>query len=341
MQLTPNNLQAALIERVQAHQTDFYHEGSDAPFDRNNFCGGSDIAGCPRKKAFAIAKTPYDEGYVDNRGHMRRGHHYEDYAVREIKACLGEGQALILTGDAQRSITFGVASATRDGVLIGQDGENIGIEIKSVSGEPTLRTSYVLQCNYGAGISIETNNYPCHRYLIVVGNSSDYSNVKVFEHQYDPSLFARQLRLAEDIMSKKDPHELPAVGAYDGSCRFCPYTSACRDAVLSHMPQKKNPDLSEEQRDELYSLVGEIQQRESSLSETKSSLEDMRERLKILLRTIDAKSFSTDWFDVSYGRVSGRETIDRKLLEQAGIELTPYLKKSADSDRLTLKFKKD
>ena len=247
---------------------------------------------------------------------------------------------LLHAGKDQITLRDDLISGTPDGVLKTPTGEYVGLEIKSIDPRSNLtkpKAAHLQQVNVQMGLWRATNKYEIDRTYLLYVNASDYEDIRVFEVEYDAALYQRQKERAKEIFETA-PALLPAEGAYDGECRYCAFTQACGEAVLVTMPQKKNPELSDDQLDVLKALATELKQQETRLADTKALIGELKERLKVFLREADARSYTGDWFEISYARVKGRETLDKKALEEAGIELSPFMKKSDDSDRLTIKF---
>jgi hypothetical protein len=254
---------------------------------------------------------------------------------------MSKGFELLHAGDEQITLVHGRLSATPDGVLSLPDGSHVGLEFKSIDPRSNLtkpKAAHVQQANVQMGLWHATGRYQIDTTYLIYINASDYEDVKVFEVSFDDEMFTRQTERADEIF-EMHPSRLPAEGAYDGECRYCAYTQECGEAVLMTMPQEQNPTLTDEQLAQLEGLASDLKHQETQLEESKLFIGDLKEQLKVFLREANAKSYKSDWFEVSYTRVKGRETLDKKALEEAGIELSPYMKRSDDSDRLSIKFK--
>ncbi len=338
---TPRELKENLIEQMYSIEKVFLRaDGSE--HDRTTTAGASELSGCLRSVGFSKSGTPKDLGYRETRGYALRGDVIENHFAVPLLHKLAEtyGAKLILAGEDQRTLVSGRMSATPDGVLVFPNGVVVNIEIKSfdprahipLSGKPNHRIQNIVQMGL-----LREAGYPVELTLLAYFNASNFEDIRIVEVGFDPEAY-EHMKLRAEMAFESEPHLLPAEGATAGDCQYCAYTEACGQAIRSSMPSTQNPELPAEQVAELEALVSELKQHESVQADTKRLVGEVREALKIFLRQADAKAYRGDDYEISYTRVAGRESLDRKALEAAGVDLTPYLKRSDDSDRLTVKF---
>ena len=344
-----------LLDTGAARVTEF-RTADGALHDRSQTVGGSENHTCIRRLWFAKRGTAPDPGYRDNWGFFQRGHTVEDWLVGLITDALPEGYRLLYTGKDQRTLVSGRLSATPDGLLIASDGglsagggEELVIEIKSLDPRSNLDTpkhQHIHQVQIQMGLFRETTKHQPERALLLYVNASDYSHIVEHQVEFDPGRYAEAKSRADRVFDTPRAADLPAEGAWDDSCRYCPFTEACGVAVVEAAPRQSyaqgtSTDLEPEDLDTLKSLVLERDGVVCEIEELTRDKKILEERIKLELRRHDLKKIEGEGWSISHSLVAGRRSLDTDALEtaldEAGLDLDDFYKTGRESERLTIK----
>jgi len=336
-----HDLKAHLLDKMNESEKVFVRKDGGI-HDRSTTAGASELSGCIRAVLFSKNGTKKDSGYRDSRGYALRGDTLENHFVVPLLRSVADalGAELRFAGDEQRTLVSGRLSATPDAILILPDGRVINIEIKTFDPRANIplsgKSNHRIQNQIQMGL-LREEGFDVDQTWLIYLNCSNFEDIRIVEVDFDPEAFVYMKVRAEQAFTAA-PHEVPAEGAMTDECKYCAYTEACGQAVRNSMPSQKNPDLPVSQVATLEELVSKLREHDVIQTESKRLVTEVKEALKIFLRENDVKNYRGDDYEVSYSTVAGRESLDRKALEAAGIELSPYLKRSDDSDRLTVKF---
>jgi hypothetical protein len=323
--------------------------------DRNNTVGASDVGACLRKTWFAKNETPHDPGYIDRYGARLRGNLIEDfYVVPALRQAYGD--RFHIGGDQQSTVVDGYLSATPDGVIVGVerdcladlgvpdigDSSCIAIEIKSIDPRAELndraRPQHTFQTQVQMGLLRAHTPYRPDYALICYVDASFLDECAEFPVAFDPSIFAAAHYRAEAIMVATDPQELWPEGKLAGGaeCRFCPYASHCAAVTVSGIPREEHP-LGDNVMAEFKALHDRERQASTQVDVDGNLLSIIRQEIKDLLRTNGVRRVHGDGWSIEWSPVKGRQTLDIKAVEAAGIDLSEYRKEGQAGDRLVVK----
>lgn len=323
--------------------------------DRLNTVGASEIGQCLRKTWFAKHEAPQDEGYEETKGAALRGNMIEQhYWVPGLRAALPEGVELLYAGDDQRTLVDGYLSATTDGLLVGVErdaltwlgvpdtgADCINLDSKSIDPRVNLTSekaehSFQVQTQMGL-IRHATNHRPEYSILSYV-DASFWNEVSEFAVQFDPKIYEAAKARARQVMTSEDPLTLPPEGKIAGGneCKYCAWASHCAHVTVAGIP-KGEITLSETAVGILQNFrnIERLRAERKELAEKEHA--EIRETIKEFLRVHKARRFSAEDWSISWSSVKGRETIDLKAAEAAGVDLSPFKKLGDPSERLSVK----
>jgi hypothetical protein len=324
--------------------------------DRSNTVGASDIGACLRKTGFAKNDTPPDPGYIDRYGAKLRGTLIEDhYWVPGIQMQLPFRGGFKLGGDEQRTIVDGYLSATPDGVLIECDRDClawlgipdigpsccIAVECKSIDPRADLkaaRAHHIFQVQVQMGLLREHTPYKPDFALISYIDASFLDEVSEFAIPFDPAVYDAAKARSTLIMSTPDPAALAPEGKLAGGaeCGYCPWASRCQAVIVAGIPKGENKVLGDNAMAELKALRDRERELNADLEERATEREKVKFNIKEFLRANGVRRANGDGWSVSWSQTKGRETLDQKAAEAAGLDLAPYRKAGEPGDRLVV-----
>jgi hypothetical protein len=323
--------------------------------DRANSVGASEVGACLRKTWFAKNETPHDPGYVDRYGAKLRGNLIEDHHwVPALKARFGDD--FHIGGEEQATIVDGYLSATPDGVIVNLphdciahlgvpdigDSCCLAVECKSIDPRAELndraRPQHTFQTQVQMGLLRAHTLYRPDYALISYIDASFLDEVTEFPVAFDPSIFAAAHYRAEAIMVATGPQELWPEGKLAGGaeCRFCPYASHCAEVTVSGIPREEHP-LGDNVMAEFEALRDLERDWARDVDQCEEALAKVRQEIKDLLRTNGVRRVHGDGWSIDWSPVKGRQTVDIKAVEAAGIDLSEYRKEGQAGDRLVVK----
>lgn len=323
--------------------------------DRLNTVGASEVGQCLRKTWFAKNEQPHDAGYEDRFGAKLRGDLIEaHYWVPGLRAQLPEGVELRYAGDEQRTLVDGYLSATPDGILLGVDrgclnhlgvadvgDASLAVEAKSIDPRVDLKVEkpeHSFQTQAQMGLIRHATPYQPHYALISYVDASFLDDVREFAVKFDPAIYQAAKDRARLVMTTEDVLSLPPEGKMAGGdeCRYCPWASHCAAVTVAGIPKDESKPLGDNAAAELHAL----RDVERELSERKDATETehaaAREAVKEFLRLHGIRRFKGEGWSVSWASVKGRETLDIKAAESAGLDLSPFKKLGNPAERLTV-----
>jgi hypothetical protein len=174
--------------------------------------------------------------------------------------------------------------------------------------------------------------------LICYVDASFLDEIAEFPVAFDPSIFAAAHYRAEAIMVATDPQELWPEGKLAGGaeCRFCPYASHCAAVTVSGIPKEDHP-LGDNVMAEFEALRDQERDYANDVAQFERELGAVRQTIKDLLRTNGVRRVHGDGWSIDWSPVKGRQTLDIKAVEAAGIDLSEYRKEGQAGDRLVVK----
>jgi len=325
--------------------------------DRDLTVGASEVGQCLRKTWFAKNSVDPDPDYVDRYGAKLRGdlienHHWEP----GIRAQLPEGVALLFAGANQKTLVDGYLSATSDGLLVGvspgalshhgvddSGGDSLVVECKSIDPRVSLKDAkaeHEFQVHCQMGLIRHCTAYRPNYALISYTDASFLDDVTEFAIAFDPEIYAAAKTRATRVMTAAASLDLPPEGklASGGECRYCPHRSRCAGDTVGAIPEDKEP-LGGNALTALKTLVDEEQAARAEKDATARRHAEAQERIKEFLREHRTRKVEGDNWSVTWFPVKGRLSLDRKAVEAAGIDLSPFETPGDPGERLTIKVK--
>ena len=325
--------------------------------DRANTIGASEIGACLRKTWFGKNDAPRDPDYVDRYGARLRGNLIEDhYWTPGLRASLPDGVTLHLAGEEQRTIVDGYLSATPDGVLTGLPrgclasvnipdigpSRSIAVECKSIDPRADLRTArshHVFQTQVQIGLLRAHTPYKPEYAVISYVDASFLDEVTEFTVAFDPAVYKAAQARSREIMAATDPLELSPEGKIAGGaeCGYCPWASHCQAVFIAGMPQTETKPLGNNAMAELKRLRDAEREIDSICDAAGADRAKAREAITEFLRTNGVRRVNGDDWSVAWTPTKGRETVDIKAAENAGLDLSPFRKTGEPGARLVIK----
>lgn len=327
--------------------------------DRSTTVGASEAFNCMRqlfceKRAEEFDIEP-DETYEERWGAIERGNIIENHFVVPAMDYLPNPVEALFVGDDQYTHVLQRSSATPDGLLINVPTDReiiirygddeftidrvptgcIGLEIKSIVPRAHLdeeRTKHMYQSQIGMGIIREITDWKPEYWVILYIDASWLDNIKPFVITYDPKIYKVAKKRATDVYKFKNIKEAMPEGKLDGGCKYCRWRQACGEAVVSEIKNFSGTDLSPVALAELGPLVEKALDLKVKAEEADLAYAEAQQRVKEwLTNNRKSKAKSENWA-VSWSTSEGKESLDKKALEAAGVDLKKYMKKGAPYD---------
>jgi len=299
--------------------------------DRSEWANASEIHGCIRRQVFAKSGTKGDpQGW----GYARRGNAVEAYVVE----CLTAANAPLLHAGADQVCLQDTASGisgTPDGVLAFPEGW-VGIEIKSIDPRTNRnnlpKAAHVTQLKVCMGLLGTLAPSPLlYGYLIYV-DASDFDRVDVYRVDADSDILLALSGRASQILNASGVDHLDREGKRTGECKYCQFRSVCGVTVEDISSTRKSVVRG--------SHLDEVAQRYLEVKEEADALDkervDLRETILSDLVSRGVSKVTVGDLLVDLQQVKGRVTLDKAAVKDAGIDLSPYEKAGAPSERLTV-----
>ena len=324
--------------------------------DRLNTVGASEVGQCLRKTWFSKNETPQDAVYEDRFGAKLRGDIIENHFwVPGLRASLPANVKLLFSGEDQRTLVDGYLSATTDGLLVGVEhsalawlgvpdikSDCVNLDCKSIDPRVDIKIekpehSFQVQAQMGL-VRHATVHQPEYSVLSYT-DASFLDDIREFAVAFDPAIYQAAKDRARLVMTTEDALALAPEGKLSGGdeCKYCPWSSHCAAVTVAGMPKEETKPLGDNAAAELKRL----RDAERALSTMKEQFETehatAREAVKEFLRVNGIRRFKGDDWAVSWSSVKGRETVDIKAAEAAGIDLSPFRKVGDPADRLSVK----
>lgn len=324
--------------------------------DRLNTVGASEVGACIRKTWFSKTETPADPDYEDRFGAKLRGTIIEDaYWVPGLRASLPKNVFLLYAGDDQVTLVDGYLSATPDGVLVNVERDclahmgiaDIGtdclaVEAKSIDPRVDIRIekpehSFQTQAQMGL-LRFATEHKPNYA-LISYVDASFLDDVREFAIPFEQRIYDTAKDRARRVFTTDSALELPPEGKIAGGneCKYCSYASHCAAVTVAGIPKTDDVKLGDNAAAELKRLRDAERDLAARKDATEAEHATAREAVKEFLRVNGIRRYTGEGWGVSWSSVKGRETVDTKAAEAAGIDLSPYRKVGDAADRLTVK----
>ena len=319
-------------------------DAADDKFDdgeRRAYMNASEALGCIRRQWYS--KHRPEEGAPQSWGFARRGRGVERHVV---ECLLAAGVDLRLAGDVQEQVFSDehMISATPDGVQV-TNSALIGTEFKSIDPRTNRaklpKKEHVAQLQIGMALvslikgQLGLPDLPFTNGVIVYTDASNWDDSVQFEVDHNPDILDDLKPRAQKILRSKSAGRLPREGKTNGyECRYCAYTAVCGVETTT----TETTDTSRANRgsklETFVDAYSEAKERKASADE---DLKKASENIKAELKTRGTTSVDIAGKHLEISPVAGRKSLDRKAVQKAGIDLSPYETVGAASERLTVK----
>lgn len=317
---------------------DIDRASKDWGFDRTQFLNSSEADNCIRQLWYAKHGT---EEEPQEWGFAYRGHSVEAYVVSMLDKLNDvttqfAGDAQVSLQDKKRKL-----SATPDGMICFEGGPFYGLEIKSIDPRTNRsnlpKAAHVTQFKIAMALmnTIQLPDYGEQRIrsgLLIYVDASNYNDILQFEIEAgDEKLLDQYAKKASRVFRTKDVANLDREGKRVGGCKYCPFRGACgvtlEDGVKGRSRVRRGSNLDGAAQE--YMAIKEAQ------DTAKARLEALKEDIKGGLE--GRPKVIVGNIEVTLQTAKGRETLNKKAVKAAGIDLSPFTKTGAPSERLTLK----
>jgi len=306
-------------------------------FDRSKYLNGSEAMTCIRKQWYK--KFQPEEEAEQDWGYARRGIHGEKFLVESLVAAnvplTMAGKEQVSWQDEKRRI-----SSTPDGV-IQYDDEWVVPEFKTVS--PYTNKSKLPRVPHVAQLQIAMEMIDLNidrpdgvglRGLLVYMDCSNFFDITEVSVKRDKTILDKMAKRASQIFRTKDVGNLDREGKRAGGaeCRtMCSFTEVCgvdvEVASTRRATRGSTFDGSALRYMELKDAEEVIKIEKATLQEEIKNGLKQRSTTKAVVGNIEV------WLSITKGRAS----LDKAAVKRAGIDLSPFEKIGAPSERLTVK----
>lgn len=308
------------------------HEGFT--IDRSKYLNASTAESCIRRQWFERHLPPVQQDW----GYARRGKQGEMYLV---DCLLASGADLQYYGLDQLSLVSEEhrISATPDGYMMTDRGW-LALEFKTI--DPRTNRNYlpkaehVTQLQIGMELAhLQGDGFPAPvSGKVIYMDASNYNDILEFEVQRDRDILDRLAPRARKMLGTKVVDRLDREGKRTGECKRyggCPFASQCGieiegEATVSRGNRGSGLDAA------VQAYVLAKADEEEASGRKAAAAED----IKTEMRARNASQLTVGNHRVELAPVAGRRSYDWKKMEKAGIDLTPFMKVGAPSERLTV-----
>tara|TARA_R110002126_G_scaffold37970_1_gene113848 strand:+ start:150 stop:1136 length:987 start_codon:yes stop_codon:yes gene_type:complete len=303
-------------------------------FDRTKYLNSSEADNCIRQLWYAKHGTPEEP---QEWGYAWRGRMAEEYVVRALNArndcdldAVGAGQ--MSWQDEKRKL-----SATPDGEYSFEEGPWRGLEVKSIDPRTNRnnlpKPAHITQFRIAMALRNQRRDLPpLEKGDLLYIDASNYNDIISFEVDVaTPAMLDQYAKKAQRVFRTKSADVLDREGKKTGDCKYCPFKAACGvvldDTVSGRQRVRRGSNLDAAARE--YVEIKDAQ--DAGDARLKVLREDiisgLDSRPKVIVGNIE----------VTLAAAKGRETLDKKAVAAAGIDLSPYTKVGAPSSRLNVK----
>lgn len=329
--------------------------------DRKQHLSASEASKCVR--SLFMEKAAPEDYETDERsswGFAERGNSAEAWLVTVLRQFFHASE-LQYAGDDQVSFVWGRLSGTPDGLIV-LDHEAVLLEVKSIDPRARLhgkpRSAHEAQVKQNMGI-LKALGIKVDYALVVYLNANNYEEMQQFVVKPDPSLVRAHVAKADKLFSlveKATPKNwltlaasLPAEGLTNGSadCDYCPFVSECSQMQKTKgtTPAPSDPTAPGDFPQFLPKTIMRTLHRFADLKAERdglaAQLDDLTNEIKTYMDSGNHQTLETPKVKAVLQQVAGRKTLDKKAVEAAGIDLSPYEKVGKPSLRLLVERLED
>jgi hypothetical protein len=330
----PTDIKALVLRGQAAHRA-----VDKFSFDRSKFLNASEAAGCIRWQWYR--KHAPELSGEDSWGYAYRGHAVEAYMVEMMRMA---NAPLRGAGEDQQSIQDDETkiSATPDGWLdYGEDGEVEVTEFKSIDPRYNKnnlpKKEHVIQLQIGMELMHKVTDIKPERGILCYTDASNFDDIIQFPIRRDKNILKKMEQRARKVLRSKKVDALDREGKTNNECRYCPFAKACGVTGASATSQARSPKTSRANRgsalaEDVSSYVDAKGREAAAKAEKDAAAESIKEELA----SRKTNELTVGGFKVRLQAVKGRTSLDKAAVKKAGIDLSPFEKVGAPSERLTI-----
>jgi hypothetical protein len=327
--------------------------------DRGKTVGASEIFGCLRKAWFAKRGPEFgyekDPEYVEDWGALRRGDVMEEHwIVPAVDLLQSDGVGVSFTGDDQVTLVDGYNSATPDGILYNLPRDALAkygvpdivsdcvmLEMKSIDPRVNLSEEKAVhrgQVQQQMGIIRKKTKFKPWYAVILYVDASFFSQIKVFIVKFEPKVWKVAQERATTVFETDDPARISAEGKFDGSCRYCPFQSACAGVQKASLPAGGVVSLNTEDAiaEDVQALVAREREAMQAKKQAEKDHETAKAELREFMKDNDARRVEGPGWKVAISWVKGRTTVKNHLVEAQGIDLADVSEEGRGYEKMTI-----
>lgn len=302
--------------------------------DRTKYMNASEADSCIRRQWYDKRDTPKD---AIDWGYARRGSHGEKYIVESLRA---SNLPLEFAGEDQKSFADRetMISATPDGVAL-LDDERYQFEFKTIdprtNRDKLPRSNHVTQLRLGMALlnKLYYRKKPIKAGVLVYMDASNYNDITQHIITPEPKILERYAQRAKSILKIRSADTLDREGKATGECKLCPYKQVCGVDFAPRPTQQSRGNRGSA----LDAFVQNYQAAKDAEDVAKQQKAAAGEAIKQELINRSTTSLIVGPYQLEVKTVKGRRSLNKKLVEQAGIDLSPFETEGAPSERLEVK----
>ena len=323
------------IKKLVIRGSEILEEGK-FKYDRKAYLNASEAMTCIRKQWYSKHTPELQE--PQQWGYARRGIHGEKYLVESL---LASNVPLIHAYPEQWSMQDEKRkiSCTPDGFIM-YDDEMLGIEFKTIDPRTNLsnlpKPAHVAQLQICMEM-IDQNvdhSMPFEKGLLVYMDASNFDKIIQFTIDRDYGILDRMKKRSNKVLNSDDPSSLEREGKAAGGkeCKtMCGFADVCGVKVTGRGKPKANRGSNVDGDAKRYVEI------KDEIDVLRGEQDNLKEDIKVELQSRDTLSVMVGDIQVELFTVKGRASLDKKAVKAAGIDLSPFEKVGASSERLTVK----
>lgn len=332
----------SIITGARAHDA---LKGFD-PEIRASYMNASEADTCIRKQWYM--KNQPEKADEQSWGYARRGSWGELYMVKMLKLANVD---LRLAGEEQLSIQCDdtMISATPDGIVVDHEAKVlIGAEFKTIDPRTKKanlpKTEHVTQLQAGMDLvdayrdQFDLPDYPFSHGVILYMDASNYDDITECRVEYvegrTDEMHPRAKRLLGAKSATRLPREGKIAGGYECNNR-CSFKAICGVDVAP--TEGSTPSGKGRNKTVLDRAVATFWDAKITADEADKEKAACAELIKEELRKRGIAEIEVGGRQVQLQTVAGRTSFDKKAAEKAGLDLRPFEKVGAPSERLIVK----
>jgi hypothetical protein len=316
------------------------------PEIRASYMNASEADTCIRKQWYM--KNQPEKAEDQNWGYARRGSWGELYMVKMLKLAnvdlryAGEDQLSIQCPDT-------LISATPDGVVVDHEAKAlIGVEFKTIDPRTNKanlpKAEHVTQLQAGMDLidayrdSFDLPDYPFSHGVVLYMDASNFDDITECRVQYVEGRTDEMHPRAKRVLGVKSATRLPREGKIAGGyeCKTrCSFREICGVDVAP--TEGSTPSGKGRSNTSLDRAVASFWDAKITVDEAEKEKAVFAEMIKEELRKRKISEIEVGGRQVQLQTVAGRKTFDRKAAEATGLDLSPFDKVGAPSERLIVK----